>query len=86
MRVRYGPAVEGEFVEVAKADDAVAGQERRFPPVGRAGLSVRVTQVQPGRWKERRITGGIGLHYSPLAKRPAAGSIERSVHRSVDDS
>ena len=24
--------------------------------VGRAGLCVRVTQVQPGRWKERRVT------------------------------
>jgi hypothetical protein len=26
MRVRYGPAGEGEFVEVAKADDALTGQ------------------------------------------------------------
>src|ERR1019366_9579394 len=59
MRVRYGPAGEGEFVEVAKADDAFASQKRRFPPVGRAGLRVRVTQVQPGRWKERRVTGSI---------------------------
>jgi hypothetical protein len=59
MRVRYGPAVEGEFVEVAKADDAFAGQERRFPPVGRAGLCVRVTRVQKGRWKERHLPGGI---------------------------
>ena len=42
------------FVEVAKADDAFAC--RRFPPVGRAGLRVRVTQVQPGRWKELRVT------------------------------
>jgi hypothetical protein len=56
MRVRYGAAVEGEFVEVAKTDDAFAGQERRFPPVGRAGLRVRLTQVRPGRWKELRVT------------------------------
>ena len=47
------------FVEVAKADDAFACQKRRFPPVGRAGLRVRVTPVQRGRWKELRITRGI---------------------------
>jgi hypothetical protein len=34
----------------------ITGQKRRFPPVGRAGLRVRVTQVQPGRWKELRVT------------------------------
>ena len=39
----------------------ITGQKRRFPPVGRAGLRVRVTQVQPGRWKERCFTERIRL-------------------------
>jgi hypothetical protein len=46
--------------EASLASAAVAaqitGQKRRFPSVGRAGLSVRVTQVHPGRWKELRVT------------------------------